>query len=257
MWGAEMGANEFGVVIGNEAVWTREPCNGHEKSLLGMDLVRLGLERGNTAEQALTTITSLLETYGQSGPCAENDPTFTYHNSYLIVDPKEAWVLETAGRHWVAERLTSGVRNISNCVSLRTNYDRSSKGIEEHAIQQGYWKTTTKPGQRLDFAKAFCNGSVEEEILDPRYCGGRKLLEQHSDKGTLDKDAMIAILRNHSNGICMHGGFETTASWVSEISVDFYNDNSNNGSSKRVAARHWLTGKAHPCESSFEEHTIL
>jgi secernin len=38
MWGAEMGANECGVVIGNEAVWTKVP-EETEKLLLGMDLV--------------------------------------------------------------------------------------------------------------------------------------------------------------------------------------------------------------------------
>ena len=40
LWGAEMGANEHGVCIGNEAVWGREKvCD--EEALLGMDLVRL------------------------------------------------------------------------------------------------------------------------------------------------------------------------------------------------------------------------
>lgn len=39
MWGAEMGANDQGVCIGNEAVWTREAVNT-EEALLGMDLVR-------------------------------------------------------------------------------------------------------------------------------------------------------------------------------------------------------------------------
>uniref|UniRef100_A0A2K5HP06 Secernin 3 n=1 Tax=Colobus angolensis palliatus TaxID=336983 RepID=A0A2K5HP06_COLAP len=39
LWGAEMGANEHGVCIGNEAVWGREEvCD--EEALLGMDLVR-------------------------------------------------------------------------------------------------------------------------------------------------------------------------------------------------------------------------
>ena len=251
MWGAEIGANEHGVVIGNEAVWTQEPCHGHVKRLLGMDLVRLGLERGSTAKEALDVITSLLEEHGQSGPCAENDPSFTYHNSYMIVDPKEAWVLETAGRQWVAERITSGVRNISNCLSIRTNYDLASKGIEEHAIEKGYWKKNDlkKP---FDFTEAFCTGSVSEETSDPRFCGGRRLLEQHSEKGSMNKDAMIAILRDHSSGICMHGGFETTASWVSEIAMTRLGTED-----PTPPARHWLTGKAHPCQSAFEEQEVV
>ena len=41
MWGAEMGSNEQGVCIGNEAVWTK--LNGDDDAverLLGMDLLR-------------------------------------------------------------------------------------------------------------------------------------------------------------------------------------------------------------------------
>ena len=61
MWGCEMGCNEFGVVIGNEAVWTKEQEEDNSyKALLGMDLVRLGLERGNTAKESLDVITNLL-----------------------------------------------------------------------------------------------------------------------------------------------------------------------------------------------------
>lgn len=42
MWGAEMGSNENGVVIGNEAVFTKVNPDGlREKKLLGMDLGEL------------------------------------------------------------------------------------------------------------------------------------------------------------------------------------------------------------------------
>ena len=231
LWGAEMGANECGVVIGNEAVWTKEPYED-KPSLLGMDLVRLGLERGATARQALDTITSLLETYGQGGACAENDASFIYHNSFSFVDVTEAWVLETAGRQWVAEKITSGARNISNGLTIRMHFDLCSADLKEYAKTKGYWDGMSE----FDFAKAFSDGSVDYPPDSRQVCGTR-LLERHD--ASLDPIAMMKILRNHDSGICMHGGFETTASMVSELRHD-------------GAARHWLTGQPHPCQSDFE-----
>ena len=67
MWGCENGANERGVVIGNEAVSTKVPNETDGTSsapaslLLGMDLVRLGLERSDTSQEACNVITFLLE----------------------------------------------------------------------------------------------------------------------------------------------------------------------------------------------------
>ncbi len=72
MWGAEMGANEHGLIIGNEAVFTRESVP--ETGLTGMDLVRLALERSRTADEAVDTITSLIAAHGQGGRCGyENE----------------------------------------------------------------------------------------------------------------------------------------------------------------------------------------
>lgn len=231
MWGCEHGANECGVVIGNEAVWTQVPFET-QPALLGMDLVRLGLERGDSARNALQVITDLLETHGQGGACAENDPSFQYHNSFLIADRTEAWILETAGRHWVAERVMTGsVRNISNNLTIRTSFDLHSSGIHEYALAQNWWN-----GQDpFDFAAIFSQGGIVEESPLSRQVYGAKLL---ASELPVTVERMKAILRDHESGICMHGSFETTASMVSELGAD-------------GRTRHWTTGP-YPCKSEYK-----
>ncbi|MBR5444634.1 MAG: C69 family dipeptidase [Clostridia bacterium] len=123
MWGAEMGINEFGLCIGNEAVFTKGAYG--KTGLTGMDMVRLALERSKTAEQALALLISLLETYGQGGNCGF-DHDFYYDNAFLIMDRENLYVLETAGKQWVYKRFPSA--NISNRLSIGADGDAYSGG---------------------------------------------------------------------------------------------------------------------------------
>ena len=59
IWGAEMGVNDQGVAIGNEAVFTKAKRE-KRPGPLGMDSLRLALERAGSAEEAVEVITSLL-----------------------------------------------------------------------------------------------------------------------------------------------------------------------------------------------------
>ncbi|TKC50574.1 hypothetical protein EI555_011507 [Monodon monoceros] len=216
LWGAEMGANEHGVCIGNEAVWTKEPV-GTGEALLGMDLLRLALERGSSAQEALHVITGLLERYGQGGSCREDPMPFCYHNTFLLADRTEAWVLETAGRLWAAQRIQEGARNISNQLSIGTDISAEHPELRPHARAQGWWG-----GQgAFDFAQTFSltQQPVRMEAAKARFRAGQELLQQR--QGGITAEAMMGILRSKESGICMDsGGFRTTASMVSVLPQD-------------------------------------
>ena len=102
LWGVEHGVNEAGVAIGNETIYTTLDPRDAPPALVGMDLVRLGLQRATTARAALEVMVGLLERYGQGGSGHVNADR-PYWSSFLVADPAEAWVLETSGTAWAAE----------------------------------------------------------------------------------------------------------------------------------------------------------
>ena len=127
LWGLEHGVNEHRVAIGNEKVWTALDPAKEQEALIGMDLVRLGLERGATADGALDVMTSLLAEHGQGGVC-DRTAGESYFSSFIIADPHAAWVLETSGRSWVAAPVAETAA-ISNRLTIRDEWTRSSPDI--------------------------------------------------------------------------------------------------------------------------------
>ncbi len=123
MWGAEIGVNDCGVCIGNEAVFTLGKYG--RTGLTGMDMLRMALERSESAEVALETLISLLEQFGQGGNCGY-DHEFFYDNSFLVMDRGGLFVLETCGKKWVYKKYDRA--SISNRLSIGSDGDKYSDG---------------------------------------------------------------------------------------------------------------------------------
>ena len=96
-----------------------------QPGLIGMDLLRVALERASTADEAVGVIIDLLGRYGQAGPCGYRDKKFTYMNSFIIMDREHIIVLETLGRDY-ALRHRKDYAVISNGITLTTDWERSS-----------------------------------------------------------------------------------------------------------------------------------
>ncbi len=221
MWGAEMGANEHGVVIGNEAVFTRQPYA--TRGLTGMDLLRLALERAATAESAVNTIVQLIAEFGQGGGCGHENRRFTYHNSFIVADPRRAFVLETAGKLHAIEEIV-GARSISNGLTIPGFARVHSDSIKSRV--------------------AACRMRRERtQLLATRAESVQDVIALLTDHGAGHDEPAYSWLNGAMSAPCMHAGgvaaaSQTTASWVCELS--------SRGQS------HWVTGTAAPCLSLFK-----
>ena len=226
VWGFEHGVNEHAVAIGNHTVFSREPIED-TPGLIGMDLVRLGLERGRDARECVEVIAGLIEAHGQGGPALAPDGA-GYHNSFLVADPASAWVLETSNRRWAARRVEREA--CSNHLSLGDDWEIGSRDLEGFARSQGWWSDDA----RVDVAKAYRNPHVPGRISEGRQRAARAHLAAN---GAHDVASFQRLLRDHGEGgtvwtggdatpdeerfftVCAHSApvHATTASLVAEL----------------------------------------
>ena len=230
MWGAEIGVNEAGVAIGNEAVFTKGKYG--DPSLTGMDLLRLALERGESAERAVNVIIELLELFGQGGNCGY-DHKFYYDNAFLVLDKDKLFVLETCQKNWVVKSYPRA--SISNRLSIGADGDRYSGGVCDFA------KTHSDP------LYTYFSGSKQRK--------GQSGCALPSIKVEAD---MARALRTHDEGVanpfatgsvsscCMHyGGMvgdHTTASMIVRLDDG--------------APTVFLTGTSTPCVSLYTPYRL-
>lgn len=248
MWGAEMGVNAKGVVIGNEAVFTKMKI-AKTDVLTGMDLLRLALERAQTAKEAKQIIIDLLDKYGQGGACGYADKNFTYHNSFIIADKTEAWVLETAGPFWVTKKVADYYA-ISNGLTIGIDYDAIHPDAIAFAQKKGWIKG------EFSFKKAFSDYLYTTfSGSKTRQCRAAQLLKDNYFN--INVAAAMAHLRDHNsdmfapsklfiaNSVCAHAAngltrhaSQTTSSMIVHLTKD-----------KPTV---WVTATAAPCTSVFK-----
>jgi secernin len=178
LWGLEHGVNEHGVAAGNEKVWTVDDARAGPPALLGMDLVRLALERGRDADAAVDVLTATLEAHGQGGS-GEPDHYEPYFSSFLVADARGGWVVETSGRTWAARPVGPGGDAISNRISLSTDWTRASDDVAAGADFQR-WRAPDAP-----------TGIADHRLAATRACVAR------AGAGGADPRAVVATLRHH------------------------------------------------------------
>jgi secernin len=242
IWGAEIGANEHGLVIGNEALFSKIEASS-DVGIIGMDYLRLGLERAQSVDEAIQVMTGLLREHGQSGNCGFKR-AMAYHNSFILADPRGAKVLETVDREWVVTPVVDYYA-ISNAMTIDNGFAACSPTLQARAIEAGIYQAETP----------FAFKSVYEDAdrtPSGHHRRAQAMLMLGGRNGRLQPSDFFGVLRDHTEGvpipgrapprICSHAREnplgQTTASWVASLAPG-----------KRV---HWVTGTAAPCTGLFK-----
>ncbi len=250
MWGAEIGVNEHGLVIGNEAVYSKIPPN-KEPPCLAWTCCAWPSSAPSRRVKRCRSIVGLLEQFGQGGNCASHGETMYYHNSFLLANADDAWVLETVDRQWAASQLKDSY-SISNCLTLGSQFHIASPGLTQLALEKGYAKSAGEFDYARDFSDLLYTTLGKGRV---RCSTTKSLLD--AQKGKVTVETVMGILRHHDGepfdpqtasplavDVCMHAGFGPVRISQSTASMVVYLD----GNTPLI----FVTGTSAPCTGIFK-----
>lgn len=218
-WGGEIGCNEHGVAIGNEAAFSNQAAE--KDGVIALDLLRLALERAATAHEAVEVIGQHVERYGQGGN-VQMMGNYRFDTGLLVADRSEAFVVNCAGNHWAARR-AAVTEAISNRYQITDDWEVSS-------LADG--------SPKADFRARFADPKREYEAGadDRERCAAGLLV---SRRGAITMHDMARVLRDVGDEeeydptlderplrVCMHAGpnparfWHATGAMISEVFPD-------------------------------------
>eukprot|EP01084_Bolivina_argentea_P310080 536456_1 len=258
MWGAEMGSNDQGVCIGNEAAYPNSYAkndidNDNYSYLTGMDLLRLALMFGDNAFDCVKIIDFYLQNYTQNGNTSWMGKNAMYYSTYLIADYNETWIVETINQYFVAKKHIDGIHSISNRYNLIAPFDMISNSLINYCTENNInWQNDLNIQKQFgEWKKTYISNSYN------RQCFIQNTLQNILTERKLKMNDFTDILRSHkvrntqiNNGIfgmdiCAHGSYgpircvNTTGSFICILRRD-------------GTITNFVTGTSAPCISIFK-----
>ncbi|XP_053680245.1 secernin-1 [Anopheles nili] len=195
-WGAESGSNEKAVTIGL-SYYEGSPQEGKVSAL---DLVRLGLERSDSAVDAIDKLVALVEQHGSEDRNSEKA-------AFVICDSAAVWLLNVAGRYWVAKQIKdSSIALASSGFTIGSDFDRSTEELAAKAQETGAWDGTGE----LSFCEAFGGSAASAAIRawpanEPGVEGAfglRQMFECLRAVGTPTGSSQVSVLSGEGELAC-------------------------------------------------------
>jgi hypothetical protein len=173
-------------------------------------------------------MTALLEGHGQGG-VADRAHDEAYFSSFLVADPRGAWVLETSARTWAARRVEDAAA-ISNRLTIGTDWTLASTDVPAGADFDAYRLARAPTGHadvRLAASRA-CLASGADALTprvlaaQMRHHGERPWGAPGGDPAAVSPPPASAGADGTGVTVCMHvrGNQATASSLLAELPVD-------------------------------------
>jgi secernin len=204
MWGAEMGVNTQGVAIASEPVFSNSRASYQQSGLLGDDILRIALHNSATAALARDQIIDLIVHHGQGGSSGYLGKLH-HHSTYLITDAQQTIILESAGSHWAWKQVHHST-SLSDCYSLRSDYDRSDQMDLPDDFKGSYQDLFHSRMVKGDYRLAYTRSAIYGRSAD--LDTARSIMRSH----------ITAYKHSGVGSICMHpdpiSQLQTTSSMI-------------------------------------------